>query len=171
MEIVELERRRALRGRWISGTWRTVVVFAFLVAAQVGCAQTYKDTSEYINAPIDLRISLIATQTYSLSFYSDNTEGGFSGYGIFTGTSANSFDTYPSSATTAAQGFCDLTSQPEYRSTVSIYVGAAANGVAAGTAICDLTALTLTSGSYVAVRARLERTEKAWSAAAIIAVP
>lgn len=147
----------------------------FLVLLPAGaCIQSARSTAEYINAPVNLSVSTITAGTYELSFYSDNREGGFAGYGVFTGSTAAALNTSPDlmpADISAAQGFCSVAQQAEYRTPVKIQVGAAANGVQNLTALCDLTSLTLTQGSYVAVRARVERTEKPWSAAAIALVP
>lgn len=117
---------------------------------------------------------MIAAQTYELSFYSDNREGNFAGYGLFTGSSAaalnTSFDTNPPAQTDAA-GFCTLGAQGTYGTVVAIQTGAGATSVATTGEICELTTLTLTSGSYVALRARVERTDKPWSAPAIAQIP
>lgn len=136
------------------------------------CSQATKVTPEYVHAPINLQISLISAQTYSLSFTSDNREGGFSGYGIFTGaTSAElNADQPASNDITAALDFCAIAT-PAYTVTAAIHVGPAAAGVAAGTAICDKSAVILTSGAFVALRARVQRDSEAWSKAAIVQVP
>ena len=149
---------------------RAVFAVMFLSA----CAQTYKSTPEYINAPVNLSVKMIATQTYELSFYSDNREGNFAGYGLFTSASAaalnTSFDTNPPAQSDAA-GFCTLGAQGTYGTVVAIQTGPGAASVATTGEICELTTLTLTSGSYVALRARVERMDKPWSAPAIGQVP
>lgn len=136
------------------------------------CSQTTKVTPEYVHAPVNLSVTQIATQTYSLSFTSDNREGGFSGYGIFAGTTSAELNTDQpaSNEKTAALDFCDVGS-PAYTVTAMIHVGPAAAGVTAGTAICDKTSVILTSGAYVALRARVQRDSNAWSKAAIVQVP
>ena len=149
----------------------TALLLALLLCQ---CVQTEKKTYEYINAPVNLTLSLVAAQTYEARFYSDNREGAFAGYGIFTGTSAaalnTSIDDMPVDLS-AATKFCSIPVQVTYSQTVGIQIGPSAAGVAAGTAFCDITDLTLTSGSYIALRARVERTIRPWSAAAIIQVP
>lgn len=129
-------------------------------------------TPEYVHSPVNLKVSLIATQTYSLSFTTDNREGGFSGYGIFSGaTSAELNSDQPASSDkTAALDFCDV-GTPAYNTTATIQVGPSANGVTAGTAICDKPAVILTPGAYVALRARVQRDSDAWSRPAIVQVP
>lgn len=155
--------------------WGARVLFsaAFLLCG-AGCVQSTKITQEYINAPVNLNISLVGTQTYQVSFFSDNREGNFGGYGIFTGSSAaalnTAIDDMPVDISTA-QAFCTIGAQATYGTRVAIQIGPAAAGVAAGTALCDITTLTLASGSFIALRARVERTSRAWSAAAIIQVP
>ncbi len=151
--------------------------------AALSCAQTFKSTSEYINAPVNLTISLIATQTYELSFYSDNREGGASGYGIFVDPSYSVVNTTPvSNDINLAQMFCNWSSQAYYAYAVNIQVGAAATGIWSpppsttapdhnSVTLCTFTTKTLASGNYVGLRARVERTEKPWSAAAIVQVP
>ena len=72
------------------------------------CVQTKRELQEYINSPVNLTISQVAANTYQLSFYSDNREGGFSGYGIFTGASYDSVNTDPQNIpadTASAQAF------------------------------------------------------------------
>lgn len=134
------------------------------------CAQLAEPTLEYINPPISLSISLVATNTYQLSFYSDNREGGFGGYGIFTGSSADavsaSAKAMPSDIA-SAQGFCSVPQQAEYRLVRTIQVGPNATG----STICDVTSLTLVSGQWVGLRARVERPSEPWSAAAVAQVP
>jgi hypothetical protein len=138
------------------------------------CVHSDVPRPEYINAPVNLSVSLIGASTYQLSFYSDNREGGFAGYGIFTGNSSAALNTkaddMPKDISTA-QSFCAVTQQAEYKVTMKIQVGPAAGGVPSGASICDKTDLTLSSGSYVALRARVERTGTPWSAAAIAQVP
>lgn len=144
------------------------------LATAARCAQSTRETAEYINAPINLSISLVAAQTHGLNFYSDNREGGFSGYGIFTGTSFASVNADPAQISAdigTAQAFCAVTSQAIYKTAVTIQVGPAASGVGAGTAICDNTSPILSSGTFVAIRARVERPTKPWSSAAIVQVP
>ncbi len=155
-----------------------------LVLLFSGCVQLDRPpTLEYINAPVNLKISLVATQTYALSFQSDNREGGFAGYGIFTGSSADAVSQEPGTAVTTAPIFCSWGTQSYYAFPVNIQVGPSAAGAWApptSTAvtpdynlltICNKTGDTLTSGTYVALRARVERTTKPWSAAAIAVVP
>lgn len=147
---------------------------AFLICGGASCVQSTKITQEYINAPVNLTMSLVGTQTYQVSFFSDNREGNFGGYGIFTGSSAAALNTAIDDMPvdiSAAQAFCTIGAQATYGTRVAIQIGPAAAGVAAGTALCDITTLTLTSGSYIALRARVERTSRAWSAAAIVQVP
>ena len=107
---------------------RAVFAVAFLSA----CAQTYNSTPEYINAPVNLSVKMIATQTYELSFYSDNREGNFAGYGLFTGASAaalnTSFDINPPAQSDAA-GFCTLGAQVTYGTVVAIQTGPGAAGI------------------------------------------
>ena len=83
-----------------------ILFIAFLLALVSGCVQSLKETPEFINAPVNLKISLVATQTYSLSFQSDNREGGFAGYGVFIGSSSESVSQEPGTAITAATLFC-----------------------------------------------------------------
>lgn len=148
-----------------------------------GCVQSTKVTQEYINAPVNLTISLVATQTYKLSFQSDNREGGFAGYGVFTGSSADAVSQEPATDLAAAPIFCSWGTQSYYAYPVNIQVGAAAAGTWAPPTstvtvpdynlltICNKTGDTLTSGTYVAVRGRVERTTKPWSSPAIAIVP
>lgn len=147
-----------------------LLLCAGLVAQAAGCAQLAEPTLEYINPPISLSIALVSTQTHELSFYSDNREGGFAGYGVFTGASAASVSAaakdMPADIATA-QGFCSVPQQAEYRLVRTIQVGPNATG----STICNLTALTLVSGQWVALRARVERPEEPWSAAAVVQVP
>ena len=126
-----------------------------------------KVTAEYINPPINLTISQIAAQTYRLSFYSDNREGGFAGYGIFTAASSESVAAYPSNDLSSAAAFCSNSGQVNYKTTVTIEVGPAA----AGGSICNITELVLTPGHFVGLRGRVERLEEPWSEAAIAQVP
>jgi len=148
-----------------------ILIIAFLLALLLGCVQSTKETQEFINAPVNLTVASLGGTLYQLSFYSDNREGGFAGYGLFTGTSATALDEYPANDLTAVAAFCENKGQTNYKTTVAIQVGPTAAGVVAGTAICDLTGVTLASGSYVALRARVERTTKPWSSAAIAQVP
>ena len=168
---------------------RAVVQFScgfascLLVLLPMACVQSTKTTPEYINAPVNLSISQIAAQTYQLSFQSDNREGGFAGYGIFTGTSAAAVSEEPGAAITTAQLFCTWGTQSYYAYAVNIQVGPSAAGTWAPPTsttvapnanlltLCTFTGNILSSGSYVAVRARVERASKPWSAAAIAAVP
>lgn len=133
----------------------------------VSCIQSAKTTLEYINPPINLSITQVAAQTYQLSFYSDNREGGFVGYGIFTASSASAVSAYPANDISAAAVFCANSGQVNYKTTVTIEVGPSA---AAGS-ICNHTSLVLTPGQFVALRGRVERTEQPWSEAAIAQVP
>jgi len=154
-----------------------------LCVTLVACIQSTKVTQEYINPPINLTITLIATQTYRLSFTSDNREGGFAGYGIFTGASADAVSAEPGSDITAAQLFCSLTSQGYYAYPVNLQIGPAATGVwspptSTTTApdpnvltLCNFTGNTLTAGNHIALRARVERTTQPWSSAATAIVP
>lgn len=156
---------------------------AFLLALLSGCVQSLKETAEFINAPVNLKINLVAAQTYSLSFQSDNREGGFAGYGVFIGSSSDSVSQEPGTAITAASLFCSWGVQSYYAFPVNLQIGAAAAGAwspPTSTAVapnynvltlCNFTTTTLASGSYVAIRARVERTTKPWSAAAIAQVP
>ncbi|AFM13539.1 hypothetical protein [Turneriella parva] len=147
-----------------------LLLIAGFVTQAAGCAQVADPTLEYINPPINLSIALVATQTYQLSFYSDNREGGFAGYGVFTGASAASVSTAAKNMSTdiaAAQGFCSVPQQAEYRLVRTIQVGPNATG----STICDITTLTLVSGQWVGLRARVERPEEPWSAAAFVQVP
>lgn len=141
----------------------------------VSCSQTTKVTPEYIHAPVNLNITLVATQTYSLSFNTDNREGGFSGFGVFTGVTSAELNTDQpaSNDKTAAPGFCDLSSAAftPNTPTFAIQVGPAAAGLSTGASLCDLTGITLTTGSYVALRARVQRDTSAWSKPAIVQVP
>lgn len=144
--------------------------FAILFTA---CIQDLRETPEFINAPNTLAATRIATSTYRLNFYADNREGGFSGYGIFVAASDAALDTYPSSNDiTAPAGYCQLSSQAEYKRTVAIQVGPEAVAIVDDPpTICNITALTLTSGTYVGVRARVERLTNVWSAPAKVLLP
>lgn len=160
-----------------------ILFIVFVLVLLSGCVQSTKVTQEYINAPVNLTISLVGTQTYRLSFQSDNREGGFAGYGIFTGTSADAVSQEPSADLAAAQLFCIWGSQSYYAYPINIQIGPAAAGAWApptSTAVapdfnvltlCNFPSNTITSGSYVALRARVERTTKPWSTAAIAQVP
>jgi len=141
--------------------------YIFLVPVFVSCIQSTKITLEYINPPISLAITQIAAQTYQISFYSDNREGGFVGYGIFTAGSSSSASVYPANDIATAAVFCTNSGQINYKTTVTIEVGPSA----AGGSICNDTGLVLTSGQYIALRGRVERTEKPWSEAAVAQVP
>lgn len=144
-----------------------MVRYLVLVLLVASCIQTTKVTPEYINPPINLVITQVAAQTYRLSFFSDNREGGFAGYGIFTAASRDAVSAYPASAIAAAAYFCENTGQTNYRTTVSIELGpAAGNGT-----LCNNTALLLSPGEYVGLRGRVEREERPWSEAAIAQVP
>ncbi|MBV6494299.1 MAG: hypothetical protein LDLANPLL_02330 [Turneriella sp.] len=146
------------------------IFFVAVVPLFFSCMQMEKITLEYINAPVSLEIEKISANTYELQFYSDNREGNFSGYGVFTGNTfsevALSGDLLPI-ATTAAQGFCSTGTQALYATRIKIRVGPQSSS----DALCNLTSLSLISGTYVGLRARVERQEKAWSAAAIVLVP
>ncbi len=139
----------------------------FLLPVLVGCIQSTKITLEYINPPINLSVTQIASQTYQISFYSDNREGGFVGYGIFTAFSASAASVYPAHDIASAAVFCPNSGQVNYKTTVTIEVGPAATGGS----ICNNTGLVLVPGQYVALRGRVERTEKPWSEAAVALVP
>lgn len=142
-----------------------------LVLLLASCIQTTKVVPEYINPPINLTITQVAAQTYRLSFFSDNREGGFAGYGLFTAAAAEEVAAYPAAAISAAAYFCENSGQPNYRTTVSIEVGPAAGGGGGGGTICNATTLLLTPGQYVGLRGRVERAERPWSEAAIAQVP
>lgn len=162
---------------WIIFFWPLLALYL------TGCVQSTKVTQEYINAPLNLTISLVATQTYKLSFQSDNREGGFAGYGVFTGSSADAVSQEPATDLAAAPIFCPWGTQSYYAFPVNIQVGPSAAGAWApptstATApdynlltICNKIDDTLTSGTYVAIRARVERTTKPWSSPAIAIVP
>ncbi|HRP70697.1 MAG TPA: hypothetical protein PLY93_14320 [Turneriella sp.] len=142
----------------------------FIPLAFVSCMQNEKITLEYINAPVDLIVTSMDASTYELSFYSDNREGNFSGYGVFVGVSAAAVNTDTDSLpidTSAATAFCATSSQIIYASRVKIRVGATSGS----DTLCNLTALSLSSGQFVGLRARVEREEKAWSHAAIARAP
>lgn len=141
--------------------------FIFLTPLLLCCIQTTKVTKEYINPPINLNVTQIAAQTYRISFYSDNREGGFVGYGIFTASSASAASAYPPNDISSAAAFCANSGQANYKTTVTIEVGPSA---AAGS-ICNNTDLILTPGQFLALRGRVERTEQPWSEAAIAQVP
>lgn len=161
----------------------TMFLWPLLVLGLAGCVQSTKTTQEYINAPVNLTISLVGTQTYKLSFQSDNREGGFAGYGVFTGSSADAVGQEPATDLAAAPIFCPWGTQSYYAYPVNIQVGPSAAGAWApptstATApdynlltICNKIDDTLTSGTYVAIRARVERTTKPWSSPAIAIVP
>lgn len=160
-----------------------ILFIVFVLVLLSGCVQSLKETAEFINAPVNLKINLVATQTYSLSFQSDNREGGFAGYGVFIGSSSESVSQEPGTAITAASLFCSWGAQSYYAYPVNLQIGTAAAGAWApptSTAaapdhnlltLCNFTGTTLASGSYVALRARVERTTKPWSTAAIAQVP
>lgn len=137
------------------------------VSFAVGCVHTVTETQEYINPPINLTVTSVGGSTYELSFYSDNREGGFAGYGIFTGASSGAVSADPANDLAAAAAFCANTGQVNYKTTVTIQVGAAATGGS----LCNITSLTLTTGQFLALRSRVERTSKPWSSAAIAQVP
>jgi hypothetical protein len=141
--------------------------YIFFAPVLVSCIQSTKITMEYINPPINLTVTQIAAQTYQISFYSDNREGGFVGYGIFTAGSSSAASVYPANDIATAAVFCTNSGQVNYKTTVTIEVGPSA---AAGS-ICNNTALILTPGEYIALRGRVERTEQPWSEAAIAQVP
>lgn len=156
------------------------VIAAIVFYSLAGCMQNQYTRPAYINAPVDLTIVLVTAGTYQLNFYSDNREGGFSGYGIFTGSTVASVAQTPDQVSddiTAAQAFCALAMQSNAATPVFMQIGAAANSIASG-GLCDITPLTLVSGSYVALRARVERSRSvdnpyayAWSAATYVQVP
>ncbi len=137
------------------------------ILAPISCVQMARDTLEYINPPVDLTVTQIAGSTYELSFYSDNREGGFVGYGVFVGVSASAVGAPPANDITAAAAFCSLSGQTNYQTRVTIQVGPSASG---GT-LCNFTSLALTSGQYVGLRSRIEREEDPWSQAAVALVP
>jgi len=148
----------------------TLAAAAGMLLNLARCAQVADPTLEYINPPINLSVALVATQTYELRFFSDNREGGFAGYGVFTAATAAELSTAAKNmpaAIGAAQGFCSVTQQAEYRLVRTIQVGPNATG----STICDITGLTLTPGQWVALRARVERIEEPWSAAAVVQLP
>lgn len=155
--------------------FRTFLFAVTLPVVFAGCVQSLKETQEYINAPVNLAVTSLGGQLYELSFYSDNREGGFAGYGLFTGPSATALNDYPAADITAAQAFCEkpekYADRFDYKTLETIQVGVTANTVSAGSLLCGLTSLTLTSGNYIALRARVERTTKPWSAATIAQVP
>ncbi len=138
-----------------------------LIFCLSACVQSTKVTLEYINPPVNLSIAATAAGTYQLSFFSDNREGGFAGYGIFTGTTAAQLTEYPANDITSAALFCVSTTQTNYKTQVTIQVGP----LATGATLCNLTGLTLTSGQFVAVRARVERLDTPWSEVAVVQVP
>ncbi|MCS6972326.1 MAG: hypothetical protein N2Z22_06855 [Turneriella sp.] len=140
---------------------------ALLVGLLANCSQDQKITPEYINPPIGLEVLPVAAQTYALSFYSDNREAGFSGYGIFVAADAAAAASYPAAELSAALAFCSNPGQTNYRSRVTIEVGPHA---ATGN-LCNITNVLLPNGQYAAVRARVERTERPWSPAAIALIP
>lgn len=171
-----------LRGAMRRLKRKALLCFAFCFLF-VACVQSPKETQQYINAPVNLTISQAGTQTYQLSFQSDNREGGFAGYGVFTGSSADAVSQEPATDITAAQLFCSWGSQTYYAYPVNIQIGPAAAGIWAPPTstssapnsnlltLCTFTNNTISSGSYIALRARVERTTKPWSAAAVAAVP
>lgn len=150
-------------------TMRSLSYFfaAVFILAPLSCVQMAHDTLEYINAPVDLTVTQVAPATYELSFYSDNREGGFVGYGVFVGGNGSTVGITPANDITAAAAFCSLSGQTNYQTRVTIQVGPSASGAT----LCDLTAPTLTSGQYVGLRSRIERAEEPWSQAAIALVP
>lgn len=141
--------------------------YVCLLLVLSGCIQTTKITLEYINPPISLTVTQVAPQTYRLSFFSDNREGGFVGYGIFTSAGAAGASLYPGYDIASAAAFCNNSGQANYKTTVTIEIGPSASG---GT-LCNNTALLLNVGDFVALRGRVERTEKPWSEAAIAQIP
>jgi len=145
-----------------------------LLLSTSGCITSSFETQEFINVPNSLEISFLTGSTYKLSFFSDNREGGFSGYGIFTATSAAALDVEPtSSEITAANGFCQLSGQAVFQTKVAIQIGPQAAGLIATPAqsICDITTLTLTQGQHLAIRARVQRASNLWSKPAKTVVP
>ena len=141
--------------------------FLFLLPVLAGCLQSTKVTLEYINPPINLTVTQVAAQTYQISFFSDNREGGFVGYGIFTAASSAAASVYPANDIASATVFCTNSGQVNYKTTVTIQVGPSA----AGGSICNDTGLILTPGQFIALRGRVERTEEPWSEAAVAQVP
>jgi hypothetical protein len=173
MEFKSVDVLTSSLGVWLNAMRMTYLIpcSRIFVAAVLtfcsACAQSTKVTQEYINPPVSLSITNVAAQTYELSFFSDNREGGFAGYGIFTGATAADLAAYPASAIESAALFCVSTSQSNYKTVVTIQVGPAA----ASATLCNLTGLTLTVGQFVAVRARVERLENPWSQVAVVQVP
>lgn len=156
------------------------ILSVFFILSMFHCASNEQYNLESIHAPINLTITN-AGGYYRASFYSDNTEDGFTGYGLFQGASAtaaagsdtdadndNLVSDY--SATTNA-AFCSMAvSSLDYSNAIVIQIGGA---TADSDARCHLstTELSLSSGNYIAIRARVEREEKPWSQAATALIP
>ena len=150
--------------------WSLKYFFVLILVLIVSCAQANVINQEYIQPPINLTITKDLAGNFTLTFFSDNREGGFSGYGIFQDPSPDVLKTNtPADSVSAAAAFCPLNGQMVYERNVSMYVSA---GTAASTAaICNVSNYALTTGNYVALRARVERTTNSWSKATVVLIP
>ena len=134
------------------------------------CAQANVINQEYIQPPINLTIVKDVSGNFTLTFFSDNREGGFSGYGIFQDPSSDALKiNTPADSLTAAAAFCPLNGQMVYERSVSIYVSAGT--AAATTVLCNVSNYALTTGNSLALRARVERTTNSWSKPAVVLIP
>lgn len=142
------------------------------------CVSGLTSEQEKIHPPVNLTITLKTTpfSFYEIKFQSDNRETGFTGYRLFQGSSAqaaeSAYETLADAGTvpTAESDayFCSITVLPDLGNPVIIQTGGSSQ--VDGTA-CFLSTTALTPGSYLSVRAFVNRSLERWSSAATVLIP
>ncbi|MDH5718062.1 MAG: hypothetical protein OEZ22_10535 [Spirochaetia bacterium] len=182
-----------LKNSFIQKKYLILIVFNFLF-----CVSNVKEKVEYIHPVVDLQIVMKTDPFtyYEISFWSDNREDGFKGFGFFTGETKEEAedkvnlepvlniqeasssqislkdDSYLSDIL-AADAFCEF-STVSYIKSVLIQAGGASklSGYR-----CYLPSLNLTAGNWLSIRAFAKRdcTDlqdcSMWSVAAVQQIP
>lgn len=144
-----------------------IILMTGFILLSASCAANTDYQPEYIHPPVALSVE-DKGGFYEVSFQSYNIENGFSGYGLFTGSDSSSASAAPADELPSSPDFfCSTTTTPDYNSNYTVQVG----GTEQSGYDCYLPSFTLSSGMYVAVRARVERDEEPWSDPAVKQTP
>ena len=143
-----------------------------LIGVSCFCSANVEKDLEIINPPVNLQIT-DKTTYFEVSFYAYNVEQGFQGYGIFAASSEETAEAFATGAeaSTVAGLFCTTPALIDSPYLVQVGDTTQVSGTSCYTSSGSLNGHLIASGSYITVRARVDRSDAPWSVATSKVVP
>jgi len=132
-----------------------------LIGLSCFCSTNVEKDLEIINPPVNLQITNKTTY-YEISFYAYNVEQAFQGYGIFAAADEAGAEAIAAGAeaSTVAGHFCTDAASVETAYLVQVGDTTQVTGTSCYTSNSSLNGVTLATGVYITVRARVDRSEE-----------